>query len=94
MPKISPESNLPRLTVGREFTQARGRPFSPCAIDNRQKGRPARYSFSLAPSGITEIGIVEAGWSFKSGESLEIKVGLRRALHVSTLTGSAKCLVS
>jgi len=47
-----------------------------CAMTatNRTDKQTCRYSFSLAPNGSTEIGLVEAAWSFKSGESVEIAV--------------------
>lgn len=47
-----------------------------CAMTatNKTDGQTCRYSFSLAPSGSTEIGIMEAGWSFKSGERIQIDV--------------------
>lgn len=46
---------------------------------NKTDGQTCRYSFSLAPSGFTEIGIMEAGWSFKSGENVRIDVEGHRA---------------
>ena len=55
-----------------------------CAMTatNKTDGQDCRYSFSLAPSGFTEIGIVEAGWSFKSGESVRIDVEGHRSLSL------------
>lgn len=53
-----------------------------CAMTatNKTEGQERRYSFSLAPSGSTEIGIIEAGWSFKSGEAVRIDVEGHRSL--------------
>jgi len=53
-----------------------------CAMTaiNKTDGQTCRYSFSMAPSGFTEIGIMETGWSFKSGESIEIAVEGHRSL--------------
>ena len=55
-----------------------------CAMTatNKTDGQTCRYSFSLAPSGFNEIGIVEAGWSFKSGESVRIDVEGHRSLSL------------
>ena len=48
-----------------------------CAMTatNKTDGQDCRYSFS-------EIGIVEAGWSFKSGESVRIDVEGHRSLSL------------
>ena len=55
-----------------------------CAMTakNKTDGQTCRYSFSLAPSGSTEIGIMEAGWSFKSGERVQIDVEGHRGISL------------
>lgn len=47
-----------------------------CRINMSSKvtGRSGQYVFSLAPHGSQEIGAVQAGWSFKSGEKCKITV--------------------
>lgn len=43
-------------------------------VSSKVTGRSAQYVFSLAPHGSQEIGAVQAGWSFKSGEKVKITV--------------------
>ncbi|RYD59771.1 MAG: hypothetical protein EOP83_20420 [Verrucomicrobiaceae bacterium] len=53
-----------------------------CAMmaTNRTDGQVCRHSFSLGPNSLIELGIIETGWSFKSGESVEIAVEGHRSL--------------
>ncbi len=55
-----------------------------CAMTatNKTDRQTCRYSFSLAPNSSTEIGLVEAGWSFKSGEDVRIDVEGHRSLSL------------
>lgn len=39
---------------------------------NKMKGQSTEYSFALGPNQQTEIGLLEAGWSFKSRERVTI----------------------
>lgn len=43
-------------------------------VTSKVTGRSAQYVFSLAPHASQEIGAVQAGWSFKSGEKVKITV--------------------
>ena len=45
-----------------------------CAMyaENTTCGQNARHVFSVAPFSVTEIGLLEAGWSFKTGEKIVI----------------------
>lgn len=53
-----------------------------CAMTatNRTDAQKCRHSFSLGPNASVELGILETGWSFKSGESVEIAVEGHRSL--------------
>jgi hypothetical protein len=53
-----------------------------CAMTatNKTDRQVCRHSFSLGPNASVELGIIETGWSFKSGESVEIKVEGHRSL--------------
>ena len=41
---------------------------------NKTMQQRSDYPFSLGPYKSTEIGILEAGWTFKSGETVKISV--------------------
>jgi hypothetical protein len=43
------------------------------AAVNETQGQHTAYSFDVGPYKISEIGIVECGWSFKSGEGVAIR---------------------
>ncbi len=50
-------------------------------VQNRTLNQGKRYAFSLAPHDQVEIGILEADWSFRSGESVTLSAEGYSSIH-------------